>query len=206
MIFDNPELKHPPARIHSQSSYIVYDFQVSYRRETLSPTSDLTTDYSHISISTAINDGLTKEPIFIEHGDPEVLIKEFMTKLIHRPEIISRAVWKTYLMKNIDSLPERVQSGWMTWVNQVPVFCFNSGKYDLNLVKYYFVRAKSDMSNVNVVKKDDSSMLLITPWFKFLDLRNYLALSLKVHSLSPGKVAATPILKSVPSQFSPFIL
>ena len=28
----------------------------------------------------------------------------------------------------------------------------------------------------------------------------------KVHSLSSGKVAATPILKSVPSQFSPFIL
>ena len=27
-----------------------------------------------------------------------------------------------------------------------------------------------------------------------------------VHSLSSGKVAATPILKSVPSQFSPFIL
>ena len=29
---------------------------------------------------------------------------------------------------------------------------------------------------------------------------------LKVHSLSSGNVAATPILKSVPSQFSPFIL
>ena len=28
----------------------------------------------------------------------------------------------------------------------------------------------------------------------------------KVHSLSSGKVAATPILKSVPSQFSSFIL
>ena len=30
--------------------------------------------------------------------------------------------------------------------------------------------------------------------------------SCRVHSLSSGKVAATPILKSVPSQFSPFIL
>ena len=30
--------------------------------------------------------------------------------------------------------------------------------------------------------------------------------SYKVHSLSSGKVAATPILKSVPSQFWPFIL
>ena len=30
--------------------------------------------------------------------------------------------------------------------------------------------------------------------------------TIKVHSLSSGKVAAIPILKSVPSQFSPFIL
>ena len=29
---------------------------------------------------------------------------------------------------------------------------------------------------------------------------------IKAHSLNNGKVAATPILKSVPSQFSPFIL
>ena len=29
--------------------------------------------------------------------------------------------------------------------------------------------------------------------------------ALIVHSLSSGKVVATPILKSVPSQFSPFI-
>ena len=28
----------------------------------------------------------------------------------------------------------------------------------------------------------------------------------KVHSLSSGEVSATPILKSIPSQFSPFIL
>ena len=40
---------------------------------------------------------------------------------------------------------------------------------------------------------------------KFFDnhLQNYIG---KVHSLSSGKVAETPILKSVPSQFSPFIL
>ena len=30
--------------------------------------------------------------------------------------------------------------------------------------------------------------------------------SIKVHSLNSGKDAATPILKSLPSQFSPFIL
>ena len=40
---------------------------------------------------------------------------------------------------------------------------------------------------------------------KFSDLRKH-RFRHKVHSLSSGKVAATPILKSIPSQFSPFIL
>ena len=40
-------------------------------------------------------------------------------------------------------------------------------------------------------------------WLAVLSSRTF---PLTVHSLSSGKVAATPILKSVPSQFSPFIL
>ena len=63
----------------------------------------------------------------------------------------------------------------MNWVNQVPVFEFNSGKYDLNLVKEYFVRTLSNMNNVTVAKKDNSYMFLMTPMFKFLDIKNYLA-------------------------------
>ena len=39
-----------------------------------------------------------------------------------------------------------------------------------------------------------------------VELNSGTSKSSKVHSLSSGKVAATPILKSVPSQFSPFIL
>ena len=63
----------------------------------------------------------------------------------------------------------------MNWVNQVPVFGFNSGKYDLNLVKEYFIRTLSNMNDVTVTKKDNSYMFLTTPMFKFLDIKNYLA-------------------------------
>ena len=65
-------------------------------------------DCSHISISIAINDSLTKGPIVIENGDPKVLIEEFVKGRIRRQEIISGAVWKTYLMEDVDSLPEGV--------------------------------------------------------------------------------------------------
>ena len=37
-------------------------------------------------------------------------------------------------------LPGEVKEQWRQWVNQVPVIGFNSGKYDLNIVKEYFVK------------------------------------------------------------------
>ena len=51
----------------------------------------------------------------------------------------------------------------MDWISQVPIFCFNSGKYDLNMVKYYVVKNISNLSNVKVAKKDNLHMFLITP-------------------------------------------
>ena len=35
-------------------------------------------------------------------------------------------------------LPGEVKKQWNQWANQVPVICFNSGKYDINMVKKYF--------------------------------------------------------------------
>ena len=65
-------------------------------------------------------------------------------------------------------------------VNQVPVFGFNSGKYDLNMVKEYFVKKisynKDDECNKDVfaAKKENGYMFLTTSKFKFLDVRNYI--------------------------------
>ena len=64
---------------------------------------------------------------------------------------------------------------WRNWVNQVPVFGFNSGRYDINVIKEYFVGDLAEISDVNVAKKENSYMFLSTPKFKFLDIKNYLA-------------------------------
>ena len=74
-------------------------------------------------------------------------------------------------MVDVDSLPKRLQERWINWVNQVPVFRFNSRKYDLNMVKYYFVHIISDISDVNIAKKDNFYRFLITPRLKFLDIK-----------------------------------
>ena len=79
------------------------------------------------------------------------------------------------LIKAEAHLPKKVRNLWKTWVNQVPVFGFNSGRYDINMIKEYFVKNLAGISDVNVAKKENSYMFLSTPKFKFLDIKSYLA-------------------------------
>ena len=72
-------------------------------------------------------------------------------------------------------LPKKVLNLWKTWTEQVPVFGFNSGRYDINMIKEYFVKNLAEISDVNVAKKENSYMFLSTPKFKFLDIKSYLA-------------------------------
>ena len=75
-------------------------------------------------------------------------------------------------------LPGEMKKQWRQWVNQVPVIGFNSGKYDLNMVKEYFVKEicynKEDECNEDVfaAKKENNYMFLTTSKFKFLDVKN----------------------------------
>ena len=70
----------------------------------------------------------------------------------------------------------------------VPVIGFNSGKYDLNMVKEYFVKKiaynKDDKCNEDVfaAKKENDYMFLTTSKFKFLDDKNYIGPGLSYDS------------------------
>ena len=61
---------------------------------------------------------------------------------------------------------------------------FNSGKYDFNMMKEYFVKEicynKEDECNgdVFVAKKENNYMFLTTSKFKFLDVKKYIGLGL----------------------------
>ena len=46
-------------------------------------------------------------------------------------------------------LPGEVKEQWRQQVNQVPLIDFNSGKYDINMVKEYFVK------EISYYKKDE---------------------------------------------------
>jgi len=58
----------------------------------------------------------------------------------------------------------------------VPVLGLNSRKYDLNLIKEYFVQRLADTCpKAKVATQGSTTMFIITPEFKFLDVINYLA-------------------------------
>ena len=61
-----------------------------------------------------------------------------------------------------------------TWLRQLPVIGFNSGKYDLNMIKRSFVPLLIS-NNAAVIKRQNNFMCLSTDKLKFLDVTQYLA-------------------------------
>ena len=78
---------------------------------------------------------------------------------------------------DFDMLSESAQKACSELVNQVAVIGFNSGNYDINMIKQYFVeRIAEDINEkIKVAKKDNNYIFLTTPKFKFLDIKNFLA-------------------------------
>ena len=158
--------------------FIVYDFEALHKKMDESQTEELTITSRHVPVSVAINDNLTNEPVFIVDQDPGNLNNSFMKELHARQRIIAEATESLYPQPESDDddgKEKKENPIWRNWVNQVPVFGFNSGRYDINMIKEYFVKNLAIISDVDVAKKENSYMFLSTPNFKFLDIKNYLA-------------------------------
>ena len=92
-------------------------------------------------------------------------------------------VVKMYLKPDdFEMLSEREQEAWGEWVDQggwvgVAVIGFNRGKYDLNMIRQYFVERITENVNgkIKEAKKDNNYKFLTTTMFNFLDIENFLA-------------------------------
>ena len=156
--------------------FIVYDFEALHKKINGPQTEELTITSKHVPVSVAINDNLTNEPVFIVDQDPENLINSFVEDLQERQRKIAQVVESLYLQpESGEDGEEKENPIWRNWVNQVPVFGFNSGRYDINMIKEYFVKYLAKISDVKVAKKENSYMFISLPNFKFLDIKNYLA-------------------------------
>ena len=196
---EKPELKKKRfcKKFRPYPYFIVYDFEAICHKINEKQTDELEITAKHIPVSVAINDNLTKKPSFIVEEDPKKLNKKFVVELLKRARQIEEKVGSAnyvlgvrrkmneddqgeqyggYLINEaMVKLSKETAKSYVNWVKQVPVFGFNSGRYDINMIKEYFVENLTSLSDVNVAKKENSYMFLSTPNFKFLDIKNFLA-------------------------------
>ena len=166
----------PERQTETYPHAIVYDFE-SYQDKSKAacPTRDLSFESEHVPISVSIADTLNPEPEYIASKDPGELIHLFYQSLERRYEAILADVVDKFGLPDIDGISESQGQKILQWFNQVPVLGFNSGHYDLKLIRKYFVPLMAQDSGVYAAEKNGRIMFINTPKFKFLDVMNYLA-------------------------------
>ena len=170
-IYDNLKKKFIP-----YPDFICYDFEAILQKDFQQITDDLSFNQTHIPVSVAIIDTCEKEPTFIINSNADDLVKEFVENLEKRRKKIVEKVKKEYPLPDQDSIPNKVLEEYEEWCNQVPVLGFNSGKYDINMIKIHFVKIMTDKTKeIFVARNANKYMFLTTPHFKFLDVMSYLA-------------------------------
>ena len=75
---------------------------------------------------------------------------------------------------------ETLEKQLQAWLHQLPVLGFNSGRYDLNAIKRFFVPLlihsnTTERASCFVIKRQNNFMCLSTDKLKFVDICNYLA-------------------------------
>ena len=119
---------------------IVYDFE-AYQdtSKAVRPTSDLFYESEHVPISVSLADTLNPEPEYIVSRDPAELIRLFHQSLERRHKAIVADVVDKFPLPDIEGIPEKQGEEIVKWVYQVPVLGFNSGHYDLKLIRQHFI-------------------------------------------------------------------
>ena len=154
---------------------IVYDFE-AYQdtSKAVRPTSDLFYESEHVPISVSLADTLNPEPEYIVSRDPAELIRLFHQSLERRHTAIVADVVEKFRTPDSIGIPEKQGEEIVKWVYQVPVLGFNSGHYDLKLIRQHFIPLLAQNPGTFAAEKNGRIMFINTPKFKFLDVLNYL--------------------------------
>ena len=169
-------IKLPKPQTQSYPHAILYDFEAyGDKNQRKEPTETLIIENKHVPASVSLVDTLEREPTHICERDPAVLVKKFMKELERREENIREQVRAAFKPEDINMLIKAQRLKIEEWCNQVPVLGFNSGKYDLNLIRKHFAELVADTSDrVKVAKNGNKIMFILTKKTSFLDIINYL--------------------------------
>ena len=176
-----------------------FDFECYFSDERLPVNSDkLQWSARHVPLSVSVASnvpGYEPAQCYVTDGDSDKLVADMMDHLT----AISDAAYESLLPLYADVLEElktrkeawdeeeeeedgkktvnpckTLEKQLQTWLRQLPVIGFNSGHYDLNVVKKFFVPLLIH-NNAAVIKRQNTYMCLSTDQLKFVDICNYLA-------------------------------
>ena len=163
-----------------------------------------------LSVSMASNvPGYEPAQCYITDGDSDKLVEEMMNNLIAISDAAYDSLLPSYVdvladldarkhaweeeTKEAEEEEEEAENGKKTvnpyktlqkqlqaWLHQLPVLGFNSGRYDLNAIKKFFVpllihNNTAERASCFVIKRQNNFMCLSTDKLKFVDICNYLA-------------------------------
>ena len=182
-----------------------FDFECYFSDERLPINSDkLQWSARHVPLSVSVASnvpGYEPAQCYVTDGDSDKLVADMMDHLT----AISDAAYESLLPLYADVLEElktrkeawdeeeeeeeeedgkktvnpckTLEKQLQTWLRQLPVIGFNSGHYDLNVVKKFFIpyMLKGNDKTRFVIKRQNTFMCFSTTNLKFLDVTQYLA-------------------------------
>ena len=124
---------------------IFYDFE-SWRDKTQRKevTTELTYKTMHMPISVSIGDPPERERAHICNLNKKLLIQKFMEELERRGKNTRAVVRSVFMPEDLHMCTAKRRRALVEWFDQVPILGFNSGRYDLNLIKEHFAELLAD--------------------------------------------------------------
>ena len=151
----------PPKGNETYPHAIVYDFE-AYQDKTKAsqPTRDRFYESEHVPISVSIADTLNPKPEYIVPRDPNELLRLFYHALERRSDAIREDIAQKYRPSDVECLAEAQKRLIDQWCDQVPVLGFNSGLYDMKLIRKYFVTQLAQENGVLAAEKEGRIMFI----------------------------------------------
>ena len=179
---------------------ITYDFEsllaTPLSHEKRENTDKLSYDRVHTPISVAVASNIVGYETykFIQHDDPNTLVKEFLLYLLEVSKEGSKILRKKYawVEKALEECfietemydgdfdikeIQKIEKKFSDWLDSTPTVGFNSAAYDLKLCRKYIFQALHlvDEEVGYVIKKHGCYTCIKTTHLKFIDIVNYLA-------------------------------
>ena len=165
--------KHKPISVSIASN--VLDYEVPYCLVNESADDLISQMMEYINEISRVNQDRMEEKyqhIFDQLND---LIEYYSNDESHQ---LSMKSHKSKIMSHFRNSILSIKKQLQQYIAQIPVIGFNSGKYDLNLIKkeiIAYLYQSYNQSDIHTIKKENTYLSISTPNMRMLDISNYLA-------------------------------